>query len=1095
VTDNAGGAAGFQDEVGFLLSSQQERLWTLFGEQVPSAQIAIRVMGALDGARLRQALEAAVARHEILRTAFVRPAGLRAPVQVVRERGSICWDTADLCADRSVSDRQRRLDQLLKDQIEGPFDLEGGGLLRATLVAGEDEHVLVLSAPSIVLDVMSLELLAREALRGSVEEEPLQYGDYVAWQQEQLELDGAGGAEAQAGEDPAPTALPLARWPAGPAGTEPLEVRVPVAAEAVARIERLGPEPQDGWLALWSVLLARLTGQTRVTVEVSMDGRAQEELAGALGPFARSVPVSVEIESRTSLQELVQALTPARRSAAENQERRRPAAGSPAVGFSHSHRHEPLQLAGVQATLISSRCDDDALQIRLDVRPDAEGVELVLRCHPTVVPRVEAERVASHLGCLADAVGGGATGEAWRLEVLPEQARRRLLGELGAASVASATVEGSEGCVHWRFEDRAALAPEAPAVRLGDRLLSYGQLNERANGLAHALRARGVGPGATVSILLERSPELIVAVLGALKAGGAYLPLNPDHPAARLAFQQRDAGASLVLTQGSLAAVAAELPGAVLRVDEGLEAEPTSNPERVNDRDDLVYVIYTSGSTGVPKGVEVTHAGLASYTAAIIDRLALAGSEPLRFGVVTTISTDLGNTSVFPALCSGGCLELVPVQAAMDGEAFAAQLASYPIDVLKITPSHLAALLASGERAALPRRWLILGGEAAPWSLVEQVRGLGGSSCAIVNHYGPTETTVGSLTYDVGERDGAAAPSLTVPIGRPLAGAEIYVVDEHLQPVPVGAPGELLIGGVGVARGYRNQPEQTAERFIANPFFGERGVAGERGASEDDSEDPASQARVYRTGDVVRFLADGNVEFLGRADGQVKVRGFRVEVAEVEAVLGGHPGASQVVVVLREGASGERRLVAYVVGWASIEDLRALARERLPDYMVPSAFVRIEALPLTPNGKLDRAALPAPDPAGGSTREYVAPSTEVELRLAEIWGQALGVERVGAQDDFFELGGHSLLATQVIARIRSAYDVQLPLHSLFTSPRIADLAAEVEAARHPVDPQEDPELTALLEDLEGLSDEEAERLLALERSASEEQSRAGSDRG
>jgi acyl-coenzyme A synthetase/AMP-(fatty) acid ligase/acyl carrier protein len=428
------------------------------------------------------------------------------------------------------------------------------------------------------------------------------------------------------------------------------------------------------------------------------------------------------------------------------------------------------------------------------------------------------------------------------------------------------------------------------------------------------------------------------------------------------------------------------------------------------------------------------------------------------------MSTDLGNTSVFPALATGGRLELVPVDVAMDGAAFADYAAEHRIDVLKITPSHLGALLTGGQRGVLPHRWLILGGEAAPWALVEQVRELG--SCAVLNHYGPTETTIGSLTYEVGARDGAASPAATVPIGRPLANTVVYVVDEHEALVSAGAPGELLIGGAGVARGYRNQPEQTAERFVADPFNAETG------------------ARVYRTGDLVRVLADGSIEFLHRVDGQVKIRGFRVETAEIEAVLRRHAAVQQVAVVLREDQPGDRRLVAYLAGAAAegtADELRALARESLPDYMIPSAFVTLDGLPLTPNGKLDRAALPSPE-AAAPEREYVAPRNEAEERIAAIWAEALNLERVGIHDDFFALGGHSLMATQVIARIRTSFDARLPLHALFTSPNIADLALAVGEALAPAASAEadDAELAALLQELEGLSDDEAERLLSTE---------------
>ena len=1061
MTESPQTTASAENEVGFQLSDQQERLWVLFGEAMPQAQRVFDLAGTLDEDAVREALEAAVGRHEILRTSFVRPAGLRVPLQVVQEQGSLAWASADLTGQAGAA-LEQRLAELKREQLEAAVDLERGPLLKAALLSTDSGQLLVLTAPRIVLDARSLELLAREALPGApVDDEPLQYGDYAAWQLEQR--DGADAEPAVGQDDAPPTSLPLIEVPESPAG-ESDEIEVPVSADAAAAVEGLSADPREAWLAVWSVLVARLSGRPDVTVDVSVDGRAQDELAGALGPFARPVPVAVEVDPETSLKDVVVGVARELSAAERDQDRRQAnGAAATAVGFSLSTEPQPLEVAGVKATPLDSTGAGDFLQVGLEVRSRSGGVVLCLR-FPTGTGAEAAQALADNLQSLVAAVAEkGGPGSVRQLDVLTAEQRRHLLEELSGAG---SPAQGGDARVHWQIEETAARAGDAAAVSLGDERLSYAELNERANRLAHALRAKGVGPGTTVAILLDRSLELIVSVLAVMKSGGAYLPLNPDHPTERLNFQLQDAAASLVLTDAALAEQAGQLSGTPIRVDEAFEAEPAENPERVGDADDVAYVIYTSGSTGVPKGVEVTHRGLASYLAAVVDRIGLDGEGPLRFGVVTTMSTDLGNTSVFAALATGGCLELVPVDAAMDGEAFAAHLADRPLDVLKITPSHLAALLVSSASGVLPRRTLVLGGEAAPWQLVEQIRAQG--SCRIVNHYGPTETTIGSLTHDLGDSSEGAPVAATVPIGRPLAGTRIYVVDEDLRPVPVGTPGELLIGGPGLARGYRNQAEQTAERFVADPF----------------SDDP--EARVYRTGDVVCFLSDGSVEFLGRADGQVKIRGFRVELTEVEAVLSGHPAASQVAVVMREDGGGDGRLVAYVVGGASTEDLRSLASERLPDYMVPSAFVTLAALPLTPNGKLDRAALPAPDVGVSSSREYVAPSTEIEERLAAIWAESLEVERVGVQDDFFELGGHSLLAAQVIARIRSAYDVQLPLHSLFTAPRIADLAAEVEAARVPSE-EEDSELTSLLEDLEGLTDEEAERLLQLETSEGEGQ--------
>jgi acyl-coenzyme A synthetase/AMP-(fatty) acid ligase/acyl carrier protein len=425
------------------------------------------------------------------------------------------------------------------------------------------------------------------------------------------------------------------------------------------------------------------------------------------------------------------------------------------------------------------------------------------------------------------------------------------------------------------------------------------------------------------------------------------------------------------------------------------------------------------------------------------------------------MSADLGNTSVFPCLIGGGTLHVLSYDTAMDAARFAAYAATNGVDVLKITPSHLNALLSSpGGAGVLPRRFLFLGGEACSWELVARVRQAG--TCQVINHYGPTETTIGSLTYPVP----AEAPlTTTVPIGRPIANTRIYLLDSRQAPVPVGVPGELYIGGDGLARGYIGQQDLTESRFVPNPFTGDG-------------------SRLYRTGDQARYLADGNVEFLGRFDDQVKIRGFRVEPGEIEAVLRTHPGVHQAVVVCREDGSGEKRLVGYYVGSThdtpSGEALKAFLQESLPEYMIPWSLVRLTSLPLTPNGKVDRAALPAPETvAPDVSRERTLPRTPVEQQLASIWEEVLGGEAIGVDDDFFELGGHSLMAIQVMSRVRETFQVEIPMNALFECPTIASLAEIVAAEQEALGVPSD--LDQLLVDLENLSDEEAEALLSLER--------------
>ena len=468
--------------------------------------------------------------------------------------------------------------------------------------------------------------------------------------------------------------------------------------------------------------------------------------------------------------------------------------------------------------------------------------------------------------------------------------------------------------------------------------------------------------------------------------------------------------------------------------DEAEIAQESAKPIRNTSvgGEHLVYVIYTSGSTGRPKGVCVEHRNLVNYVQGVSERIGL--SPGASYATVSTIAADLGNTAVFPALCSGGCLHVISQDRSMDPVLWREYFETHSVDCLKIVPSHLAALIEADDSCAamLPGKVLVMGGEASSWDLVKRIRTLS-PSLRILNHYGPTETTVGVLTYDLGaEQDGAELKSTTVPLGRPLPNSRVYLLNEYLQPVPVGTVGEVYIGGAGVGRGYLNRPELTAERFIRDPF------------STD------TDARLYKTGDLARMLSDGNIEFLGRADDQVKIRGFRIELGEIESVLVKHPGVREAVILAREDIPGGKHIVAYVVfkaGALSTEQLREHLRHKLPEYMVPGAFVELKRIPLTLNGKVDRTALPAPEARRVEADNYVAPRTPIEGVMAEIWCSALRLDQVGVHASFFALGGHSLMATQVISRIRNTFQVELPLRALFEAPTIAGLAEIIEINR------------------------------------------------
>ncbi|HEV8693706.1 MAG TPA: amino acid adenylation domain-containing protein, partial [Lysobacter sp.] len=604
--------------------------------------------------------------------------------------------------------------------------------------------------------------------------------------------------------------------------------------------------------------------------------------------------------------------------------------------------------------------------------------------------------------------------------------------------------------LHALFEAQAVHTPDAVAVEFAGTHLTYAELDAQADALARALVTQGAGPGELVGLFVERSPQMLVALLGVLKAGAAYVPLDPSYPADRLTFMLEDSAARLVVTQRELLAQLPASTATAVLIEEALIA-PTG-PRVVSDvgPEDLAYVIFTSGSTGRPKGVQIPHRAAVNFLDAMAREPGLSSADTLC--AVTTLSFDIAVLELLLPLTVGARIALADRATASDGAALAALLDRPGSTVMQATPATWRMLLDAGWQGSQQLR-VLSGGEALPRELADRLLG-----CAsqVWNLYGPTETTVWSTVEQVTAGDDA------ISIGRPLANTEVYIVDARLQPVPVGVPGELLIGGLGVARGYLARPDLTAEKFIPDPF----------GARSD--------ARLYCTGDLARWRRDGKLEVLGRIDHQVKLRGFRIELGEIESVLSEHAAVGQAVVICREDRPGDKRLVAYVVPQAGAAptntELRAFAREHLPEYMVPSSCVALERLPMTPNGKVDRRALPPPELGASEMSDYVAPRTGEEETLAKLWAEVLGVERVGIHDDFFDLGGHSLLATQLITRVQKAFGGDVALRLLFEAPSVAAFAERLLQQR--MDSIDADALAGMLDQLEGLSDDQIQTLLA-----------------
>jgi amino acid adenylation domain-containing protein len=678
--------------------------------------------------------------------------------------------------------------------------------------------------------------------------------------------------------------------------------------------------------------------------------------------------------------------------------------------YRHSQVSENSSIEGIDLLEASERTN---YPFNLSVDDLGEGLQLTVHVDPSIDPDRICGMMQQSLAELADALENRPHTQLCEIDVLASVEKRQLLWEWNATDTS-----WPAGCVHEWFEAHVLRCPEAPAVIFAGEAISYGELNARANQLAHALIELGVGPDERVAIALERSPLAVVAILATLKAGGAYVPVDPAYPAERMAFMLADCGARVVLTQGS---TLPRLAGSAARTmcldrDEAtLAGHSRENPRRPVAPRDLAYIIYTSGSTGKPKGVAVEHRGLPNLAEAQIRAFGLSRqSRVLQFA---SLSFDASASEIVMALCSGAALCLPKDEERMPGPPLARHLAAAGITHVTLPPTALGVLPADG-LAGLES--LIVAGEACPPALAASWS----KGRRFFNAYGPTETTVCATIAECAQAEIEA--TATLPIGRAIANTRLYVLDQHFRPVPLGVAGELYVGGVGVARGYWRRPELTAEKFVPDPFGREPG------------------GRLYRTGDLVRQRSDGQLEFLGRIDHQVKIRGYRIELGEIEAALVAQPGVREAAVLLREDRAGVPLLAAYVVPahapGPTAAELGAALAARLPSYMVPAVFVELPALPLNPAGKVDRRALPVPD-GSGSPAALVPPRNEVEAALAGVWREVLHLEQVGVHDDFFRLGGNSLLAIQVITRLRDRLKIETTVLELFEHPTVAGFAA------------------------------------------------------
>ncbi len=1048
------------------LSFSQQRLWFLDqlepGNPFYNVPNAVRLSGRLDVAALAWSINEVVRRHEALRTTFAAVDGQG--VQVIAPHLTLDLPLVDLSA-FPQAERERLAERLAWQEAEWSFDLTRGPLIRVTLLRlAAQEHILLLTTHHIVSDgwsglVFIHELAALYPAHVSGQPSPLaelevQYADFALWQRQWWQ---EGGLDEQlaywqrrlAGASTVlelPTDRPRSAAQRFRGASYTFLWPVALAEELRALSQRAGTTLFAVLLAAFDVLLHRYTGQEDISVGTFVANRTRRQLEGLIGAFINLLVLRSDLSGDPGFKQLLAQVYAAIGQDYAHQdipfdkllEALRPEGERGRITLFRTMlvlQNTPLPKMELPALTVELLRPERGAQPNSDLdlflEETAEGLLGIAEYNADLFEEATLARLAGHLRTLLEAVVADPRQRIADLPLLSEGERQQMLVEWNRTGVAYPWQQ----CVHELLAAQVSRTPDAVAVVCGAMHLSYAEMNWRANQLAHHLGALGAGPGQRVGLCLSRTVEMPLALQAVLKAGGAYVPLDPSYPPERLAFMLTDADVAVLLTQERLVAGLPAYEGHVVCLDAdwpAIAGRNTEEPRSGVTPDDLMYVIYTSGSTGRPKGAGVYQRSFVNLLHWFVTDFALTTGDSVL--VISSLSFDLTQKNFYAPLMVGGELHLLPSEY-YDPQQILDLVSREGITWLNCTPSASYPLVEQVDEGAFARlrslRYLFLGGE--PISVTRLWRWLESAECRaqVVNTYGPTECA----DICAAHRLVKAADFLerTVPIGRAVYNARLFVLDGQLWPLPVGVVGELCVAGEGVGIGYVNDRELTAARFVPHPFGQEAGE------------------RLYRTGDLTRYLADGAIEFLGRMDHQVKVRGYRIELGEIETVLRGHEGVAEAVLVAREEVAGQAQLVAYVVAEPGAEpgagELRDFLRQQLPEYMLPSAFVMLEALPLTPNGKVDRGALPLPE--GMETargREYVAPEGPVEERLAEIWAEVLGaeVEQVGVYDTFFDLGGYSLLATQVVSRINQAFEIKVSMRNLFEEPTIARLALLIE---------------------------------------------------
>jgi aspartate racemase len=1036
------------------LSYNQQGLWVLNqllpGTSLYHTPVVARLTGILNVTALEKSLHSIVARHDALRTTFVTLDGT--PSQSVAEKITLDLPMIDL-SQQPAAEREPAAQRILVEEARLPFDLSKGPLIRSLLVRlSDEEHILLVTMHHIITDGWSIGIFQQElstlykafatGQTATLPELPIRYSDYSHWQRQWFTGD-LYEAQLSYWKKQFKTLPPVLELPtdhprpsvqahrAFRGAHHTISLSQQLTSDLKALAQKQGVTLFMTLLAAYEILLHRYTGEADIVVGTPIAGRAVPETESLIGLFINTLAVRTSLDGDPSFQEVLTRVKTSAMGAYAHQDLpfehlvkelqpERTLAHNPlfqVMFVLQSEEIEPLQLPG----LVTEHFRVDHVMANFDLTLDIVERDGRLVClFESNADLFEAEtvtRLMGHFQTLIEGIVANPEQRISRLPLLTEPERGQLLLDLNDTG----TDYPNHSCIQELFEQQVSDTPDAIALISESGQVPYRKLNAQANQLAHYLRKRGVGPDTRVGVCLQRSSEMITVLLGILKAGGAYVPLDPDYPQARVQFMLEDAQVPVLITQSNLLknlpVHAAEII-CLDRISENFEAEKNSNPEIRTTADNLAYVMYTSGSTGKPKGVAVTHRNVVrlvqntNYASFSTDDIVMQ---------CATISFDASTFEIWGSLLNGARLALMPPGVSTLGELGQA-IKRYQVTTLWLTAGLFNLMVDNHLDDLRGVRQLLAGGDVLSVPHVQKVLAEL-KDCRLINGYGPTENTTFTCCYPITD---ATNLNPSVSIGRPISNTSVYILDSSMNPVPIGVPGELYIGGDGIVRGYLDRPELNAERFVPDPFSGLPG------------------GRLYRTGDLVRYRTNGEIEFIGRMDSQVKIRGFRIELGEIESALAEHAHIGEAIVVARKD-QGDKHLVAYMVPRAgmtpSTEDVREYLKQRLPDHMVPSVFMTLESLPLSPSGKVDRRALPST--AGVPTsakRGFAPPSDELELKLLKIWERVLDIRSIGVNDNFFELGGHSLLAVRLFAQIEKSFSRNLPLATLFQSPTVKQLA-------------------------------------------------------